>query len=74
MFADMELRWDRITLGRYHGFSADGRCLAQVAVLQGPDGRLTDWMVWLPLEQGELFASYPTAQEAMTAAQSALAP
>lgn len=68
----MTLRWERVYLGSYHGFGDDGRQLAQVGDVIGPDGASQGWMVYLVHQQGELFDRYPTEEEAMAAAEAAL--
>jgi hypothetical protein len=72
MFAIMRLRWERMYLGSYHGFSDDGRQLAQIGDVVGPDGTSQGWMVYLVHQQGELFDRYPTEEDAMAAAEAAL--
>lgn len=70
----MKLRWERAHAGLYRGFAPSGHELAQVGQVTGPGGADWGWMVWLTLEQGELFDRYATPEEAMTAAEATLDP
>jgi hypothetical protein len=51
-----------------------GQVLAQVAQVHDPDGVPGGWMVWLTLQQGELFDRHLDADAAKTAAVAALDP
>jgi hypothetical protein len=55
----------------YQG-SVEGNVLAQVAHVIGAGGADEGWMVWLFHEQRELLDRYPTAEEAMAAAEAVL--
>ena len=72
MFATMKLVWKRMYLGSYHGYSDDGRHLAQIGHVIGSDGNSQGWLVYLVHHQGELFDRYPTEGAAKEAAETAL--
>ena len=72
MFAAMKLVWKRMYLGSHHGYSDDGRHLAQIGHVIGSDGNSQGWLVYLVHHQGELFDRYPTEEAAKEAAETAL--
>jgi hypothetical protein len=72
----MKLRWEKRHSDLHLGFSPihPGQEVAQVAHVHGPDGSDHGWMVWLTVEQGELFDRYNRAGDAMKAAEARVAP
>lgn len=68
----MKVLWKRMYLGSHHGFSDDGRQVAQIGDVIGPDGVSQGWMVYLVHQQGELFDRYPSEETAKAAAEAAL--
>lgn len=70
----MRLRWESPNQGLARGFSPEGVELAQVAHIHSPTGDDLGWVVWLTLEQGELFDQFPTITAARAAAEQALDP
>lgn len=74
MFVHVALHWERTHAGLFRCFALTGQELAQVGHVTGPSGADWGWMVWLTLEQGELFDRYAGLEEAMAAAEEALDP
>jgi len=72
MFATMKLVWKRMYLGSYHGYSDEGRQVAQIGHVIGPDGESEGWLVYLVHHLGELPGRYPTEEAAQTAAETTL--
>jgi hypothetical protein len=73
MFAIMTLLWKRMYLGSYHGYSEDGRQVAQVGHVIGPSGNSGGWLVHLVHQPEELPERYPDEHAAKAAAEAALA-
>jgi hypothetical protein len=67
----MKVTWDQGTF-RYRGWSEDGHLVAEITSLIGPRGEDRGWQVWLPPQQRDLYRRYPTAEEAIAAAETAL--
>jgi hypothetical protein len=72
MFATMTLVWKRMYLGSFHGYSDDGRQVAQVGHVIGPSGTSEGWLVHLVHQPDELPDRYPDERSAKAAAEAAL--
>lgn len=66
----MNLRWERRANDLYIGFSGTSQ-LAQVVHVYSTAGDDIGWLAHIRHDE-ELFDRYPTAEEAMTAAESAV--
>ncbi|HEY8545987.1 MAG TPA: hypothetical protein VIL36_13105 [Acidimicrobiales bacterium] len=67
----MTLVWKRMYLGSYHGYTEDGRQVAQVGHVIGPNGTSEGWLVHL-LHEPEELGRYPDEHAAKAAAEAAL--
>jgi hypothetical protein len=68
----MELRWEWMRNGVYHGFGENGQCLAQVENVIGHSGTSDGWLVWLTVQQHERLDMYPSLDDGQRAAEAAL--
>lgn len=72
----MRLQWESSRSGLYRGFAPDGRHeLAQVGRVRSPDDTGgARWIVWLPMQRGELFDQFSSPEAAIAAAEAAVDP
>jgi hypothetical protein len=68
----VRLWWEPPNHGLSRGWSPEGIELAQVGHIRSREGEDIGWIVWLTLEQGELFDQFPTIEAAQAAAEAAL--
>jgi hypothetical protein len=67
----MDVTWECRRMGMHRG-TAEGVPVAQVAQVIGPGGSDNGWMVWLYGQPDAFPDRFPTMEDAMRAAESAL--
>lgn len=67
----MAIEWKRMYLGSHHGY-VDGREVAQVGLVKGPDGKMRGWVAHLVGQTTELPGYHADEAAAKVAAERAL--